>query len=106
MTARYVVEVLPTAVSDIIALFDYIASENGTGIAQGYIDRLRVFLQSLDTFPKRGQSREDIASGLRIISFEGRIAIAVRVRQRRVTVHRIFYGGRDYARALRGIWTV
>ncbi len=40
-------------------------------------------------------------SGLRIVGFERRVTVAFTVSEDRVTILRLFYGGRDWARELR-----
>jgi toxin ParE1/3/4 len=44
--------------------------------------------------------RDDIRPGLRVVGFERRGAIAFQVDDRRVTIPRILYRGRDLAGAL------
>ena len=57
---------------------------------------------ALETFPKRGTRRDDIRPGLRTMGFERRATIAFQVTSKEVVIVRIFYGGQDYERALRG----
>lgn len=45
---------------------------------------------------ERGQLRNDIRPNLRIIGFERRVAIAFTVDAERVTILRIFYGGKSW----------
>ena len=45
---------------------------------------------------ERGQLRNDIRPNLRMIGFERRVAIAFTVDAERVTILRIFYGGRSW----------
>lgn len=45
--------------------------------------------------------RDDIAVGFRIIGFERRVTIAFVVRDDRVEIERVFYGGQDWEAALR-----
>jgi plasmid stabilization system protein ParE len=40
--------------------------------------------------------RDDIRPGLRVVGFERRATIAFRVEDDRVTILRIFHGGRDW----------
>jgi toxin ParE1/3/4 len=47
--------------------------------------------------------RDDIRPGLRTIGFERRATIAFQVKRAEVVIVRIFYGGQDYERALRGM---
>ena len=73
----------------------------GPAVAGDYIDRIEEACLSLETSPMRGTRRDDISQGLRIIGFERRATIVFRVRGSRVTIVRIFYGGRDFERILR-----
>jgi toxin ParE1/3/4 len=57
---------------------------------------------ALETFPERGTRRDDIRLGLRTIGFERRATIVFQVTRAEVVIVRIFYGGQDYERALRG----
>jgi toxin ParE1/3/4 len=45
--------------------------------------------------------RDDIRPGLRIVGFERRVTIAFSVDDGRVTILRVFYGGRDWENAFR-----
>ncbi len=57
---------------------------------------------SLGTFPKRGAPRGDIRPGLRIMGFERRATIVFQVGIAEVVIVRIFHGGQNVQRALRG----
>jgi toxin ParE1/3/4 len=92
----------PLAEADLIALHDYIAQRSGFAVAQGYIDRIEAACMSLATFPKRGQSRDDIRPGLRIVGFEKRAAIVFQVHAREVVIVRVLYGGRDLIAQITG----
>jgi toxin ParE1/3/4 len=56
---------------------------------------------ALEPFPQRGTRRDDISRGLRTMGFERRATIVFQVKRAEVVIVRIFYGGRDYERALR-----
>ena len=78
-------------------LYLYIAERSGPNVAIGYIRRIREACESLEAFPLSGRSREDLRSGLRILGFERRVAIAYVVSPAGdVEVGRVFYGGRNY----------
>lgn len=47
--------------------------------------------------------RNDIRIGLRIMGFERRATIVFQVKKAEVVIVRIFYGGQDYERSLRGM---
>lgn len=91
----------PEAEADLLALYRYIAEKSGLNIAGNYIDRIEVACMGLATFPNRGVRREDIAPGLRTISFERRVTIAYRVLKTRVEIVTIAYAGRDFESDLR-----
>jgi toxin ParE1/3/4 len=85
----------------LIELGDYIASQAGPNIANGYLDRIYAACMALAHFPERGRRRDDILPGLRTIGFERRATIAFRVLKTRVEIVTVAYGGRDFERELR-----
>jgi toxin ParE1/3/4 len=91
----------PQAEADIFGLYRYIAAESSHEVAGGYIDRIEAACMALETFPKRGTRRDDIRPGVRTLGFERHVTILFQVRKTEVVIVRIFYGGRDYERALR-----
>jgi toxin ParE1/3/4 len=92
----------PQAEADLFALYRYIAEASGLQIAGNYIDRIEVACLSLATLPNRGTKREDIAPGLRTITFERRVTIVYQVMKTGVEIVTIAYGGRDFESDLRG----
>ena len=46
-------------------------------------------------FPDRGNRRDDLRPGLRILGYERRAVIAFQITANSVTILRILYGGRD-----------
>lgn len=92
----------PLAEADLFALYRRIAGEAGHEVAGADIDRIEAACMALETFPRRGRRRDDIRAGLRTIGFERRATIVFQVKKAEVVIVRIFYGGRDYERALRG----
>lgn len=50
---------------------------------------------------ERGRLRDGVRPGLRVIGFERRVTAAFTVGKDRVTILRLFYGGRDWERELR-----
>ena len=63
------VEFRDEAPADLVALYDYIATERSPEIAIGYVRRIQAACMRLATFPERGQRRDDILPGLRVIGF-------------------------------------
>jgi toxin ParE1/3/4 len=72
----------PLAERQIDSLHEFIAGSSGESRADGYISRIVAFCMGLETFPLRGQQREDLLPGLRTIGFERRITIALLSRRR------------------------
>jgi toxin ParE1/3/4 len=93
----------PLAEADLFALYRHIAEEAGHALAGAYIDRIEAACMALATFPQRGTRRDDIRRGLRTMGFERRATIVFQVKRAEVVIVRIFYGGQDYERALRGM---
>lgn len=58
-------------------------------------------METLSAASERGLSRPDIIPGLRVIGF-GRTTIAVVVEDDVAVVIRVFHGGQDWERALKG----
>ena len=46
-------------------------------------------------FPDRGNRRDDLRPGLRILGFERRAVITFQITANTVTILRVLYGGRD-----------
>ena len=57
---------------------------------------------ALERLPERGTPRDDIRPGLRVMGFERRATIVFQIVGTEVIIARVFYGGRDYERILRG----
>jgi toxin ParE1/3/4 len=92
----------PLAEANLFNVYRYIVAEAGAEIAGAYIDRIEAACMALETFPERGTRRDDIRRGLRTMGFERRATITFQVKKTEVVIVRIFYGGQDYERALRG----
>ena len=91
----------PEADADQISLYDYIAVKSGTERAFAYVERIRLFCLSLNTFPERGTSYAHLFPGVRIVGFERRVSVIFRVKSQSVMILRILYGGRDLPQSLR-----
>lgn len=89
----------PEARNDLLALYDWIASEASPETAIAYIGRVEHFISGFETAAERGAPRDDIRPGLRTIGFERRLTIAFAVSEQ-VTILRIFYAGRNWEEAL------
>lgn len=99
---RFSVSFRPAAEAGLFGLYRHIAEEAGLDVAATYVDRLEAACNSLETFPHRGSKRDDISPGLRTMGFERRATIVFEVRKSEVAIVRIFYGGQDYERIMRG----
>ena len=99
---KYRVGFRPKAETDLFGLYRYIAEHSGEVVAGAFIDRIEAACLALETFPARGRRRDDIRPGLRTVGFERRATIVFQVLRRDVIIVRIFYGGQEYERALRG----
>jgi toxin ParE1/3/4 len=90
----------PEAESDLHALSDYISSIAGSSVSDIYINRVEAFLLNFDLASERGQTRDDIRPGLRIVGFERKITVAFTVGELEITILRLFYGGQNWEEAL------
>jgi len=84
----------PLADGDLEAIYHFIAKDS-PGRAIAFVRRLRKFCFSLDEMPLRGRRRDDLAAGVRTITFERRVVVAYRVSNDDLTVLRLVYAGRD-----------
>lgn len=84
------------AINDLLDLYDWIASKSDPVTALRYIERIEDFCLRLDIASERGQARDDIRPGLRIVGFERRLLVAFTVDEESVTILRLFYGGQRW----------
>ncbi len=95
----YRVYFMPDAIKDLENIYLYIIEQSGfPDRAWNYMERLKSKCQELETFPIRGQLRNDLMDGLRIYPLDNNAVAAFFVNEADVTVHvlNVFYGGRDY----------
>ena len=100
MTLRKV-ELSGRALNDLREIGDWVEERAGSGIAAAYIQRLEDFFGQIALSPYRGSPRDNVRRGLRIVGFERRVTVAFSVDESRVTILRLFYGGRDWEGAFR-----
>lgn len=103
MSRRYRVEEKPDVFLDYVAIAEHVERWTGSrAAADRTLDTIRSFVKGLADTPHRGTKRDDLRSGLRIVAFRKRTAIAIEIdeRERVVTVLRVFYGGQDYEAVL------
>jgi plasmid stabilization system protein ParE len=100
----YAVVFAPEAEDDLVELFDYIAEHGSPANAARYAEAIVAYCETLTTLPHRGMPRDDIRPGLRITNYRKRAVIASEVddKSARVSTLGVYYGGRDFERALRG----
>lgn len=91
----YRVVLRPAAREDLQDIYRMIAADSPAN-ALAYVARIRSHYLRLVDMPERGASREDIGRGVRLLSFERRVAILYRIDQADVRVLRILYAGRQY----------
>jgi toxin ParE1/3/4 len=77
-------------------LYGYIADRDGEERAENYTNKIIDFCQGLATFPERGTRRDDVRPGLRVVGYAKRVTIAFAIKNDRVIIHGVFYGGQDY----------
>jgi toxin ParE1/3/4 len=90
------------ALRDLEKIYTDIRDQNGSPVnALRFVERIRGYCEGLMDFPERGMRRDDIRPGLRIVSFERVIVIAIEVKGDKVSIGRIFYARRNYERLLK-----
>lgn len=93
---RRTVAFAPEARDDLIKLGDWIAERAAPRIALNYIQRVMTYCSDFETSGERGQRRDDLRAGLRVVGFERGIAIAFTVSAPEVTILRFYYGGQNW----------
>jgi len=86
----------PEARTDLLNIYDWIAGAISPAVAIGYIERLEAWCMRFDIASERGRARHDLRPGLRVVGFERRLTVAFTVSEDRVTILRLFHGGRDW----------
>ncbi len=98
---RYEVIFAPEARDDLVALYDWIADAASPATALSYIERIETYCLGFSQAAERGARRDDVRPGMRVVGFERRVTIAFSVEEARVTILRIFYGGRNWEEIMR-----
>jgi plasmid stabilization system protein ParE len=83
------------AEQDLLDLLTYLVPQAGERIARAYVDRLIDYCSDFNTFPERGTRHDDVKQGLRTVGYRRRATIAFTIKDKTVTIIRIFHGGRD-----------
>ncbi len=100
---RYDVVFGEAAISDLIRIAAYIADASGLpAVAHRYVDCVEAACRALESAPQRGRRRDDLRSGLRVLSVGNRTVAAFTVDEEadRVRILRIFHGGQHYESVL------
>ena len=96
MTNNYIVRYLPSAVDDLISIFDWIADDRPANAAD-FIAKLDQGIGNLKTHPFLGHIPRDDklkSSGYRILVIESFLAFYI-VRGKTVEIHRVVHGSRN-----------
>jgi toxin ParE1/3/4 len=94
---RRAVTFTPQARNDLLSIGDWIAERAGIEVALGYTARLEAYCNGFEFAGERGQRRDDLRPGLRVVGFERRIAIAFVISDSEVTILRLYYGGQNWS---------
>lgn len=87
----------PEAIDDLESIYRFILELSGDAtIARAYTSRIRERCRRIGAVPHGGTPRDNLAAGIRTVSFERRAVIAYRTSEERVEITNIFYGGRDF----------
>ena len=86
---------------DLISIYEYISAKRDSSRALAYFERIRDYCLTLNRFPQRGTSYNDVVRGVRVVGFERRVSIAFRIKGRTVEIVRVMYGGRDIEKILK-----
>lgn len=82
-------------------LKSFIARKSYPSRAEAYVGRILDYCEGLSTFPERGSKRDDILLGLRVVGFERNANIAFVVKEDKVIIEGVFYGGRSVEKTLK-----
>lgn len=96
---KYSVVLLPDALDDLAAIYNHIADKSQMPeVALTYIEKLEESCYKLELAPMRGQQRDDLRTGLRIVPIDKNAVAAFEVNETSQTVEilNIFYHGQDY----------
>ena len=104
MNDRYRVVTRHSVSIDFAAISEHIERwTEDRALAYRTVDQIREFIRGLRDTPHRGNRRDDLRPGLRIVTFKKRTAIALEIDEatKTVTILRVFYGGQDFKAAMR-----
>lgn len=87
---KYKVVFSPEAEEQLLTLYHYLADIASPTIAHNYTSSIIDFCEQLDTFPLRGNQRDDIRPGLRTTHYKKQTIIAFSVEGERIAILGIF----------------
>ena len=90
----------PESATDLMELYDWIATQASPSVAMRYLTRVEAFCRRLSVGSERGHRHDDIRPGVRIQGFERRLTIAFTVEDETVTVLRVFTAGSNWETTL------
>ena len=91
----YEVELRPSALDDLRAIYDWVADHSDEAAAAAYRDRILQACMRLIDFPNRGSRRDHLLPGLRAVSFQRRAMILYLIEGPKVVMVRVLHHGRD-----------
>ncbi len=80
---------------DLNNIYEFIAADNPAAAIR-YTRRLKARCEGLANMPERGAQCSDLGAGIRMLSFEGRVAVAYRLDDATVLILRLLYAGQNY----------
>ncbi len=89
------------AEEDLAGTHRYIAI-NDRARADRFLQDIEDRCRSLVDFPQQGRARNDLGPGYRVLFFARRAVVVYRLTEERIEVLRVFYGGRDYEKIIKG----
>ena len=93
----------PAAIADLRGILLSIFEVGQSPVmARGYVRRLQGRCQKIGDAPGTGMPRDDLAPGLRIVTFERAAVIAYTIDGNRVSITNVFFGGGDFEALCRG----
>ena len=80
---------------DLSALLQFLSNQTYPDRAEDFVDAIIDYCYDLGDFPYRGQSRDDLLPGLRILGFRRSAVITIVVEETIVRIMGVYYGGID-----------
>jgi toxin ParE1/3/4 len=83
------------AQNDLFEIGTWLADQAGRDVARGFLTQIEDICYGLGEFPFRGSPRDEIAFGLRSVSYKRRTTIFYITSGDEVVIAHILHGGRD-----------